>query len=165
MQTIHKYPIEITDIQEIQMPQGAEIIHAGLDPQGNPCVWARVEAENFAAPVRIVVAGTGLPLSREAGGHLMSFKDGAFIWHVFLAIPMEQHLSDRLRDYERANADLRDQLRTALDALHLMANQYIAIGDLPDGRPKYDHMHMCAGEDCLDVMEFHGRVKSDQSDY
>ena len=57
------------------------------------------------------------------------------------------------------------ELSAALDALHLMANQYIAIGDLPDGRPKYDHMHMCAGEDALDVLEFHGWVKADQSDF
>ncbi len=30
---------------------------------------------------------------------------------------MEQHLSDRLRDYERANAELRRQLQTAQDAV------------------------------------------------
>ena len=60
---------------------------------------------------------------------------------------------------------LESELSAALDALHLMANQYIAIGDLPDGRPKCDHMHMCAGEDALDVLEFHGRVGADQSHY
>ena len=84
MKTIYKYPIEITDKQEIQMPFGAEVIHAGLDPQGMPCLWATVESANSPEPVLVGVVGTGNPMPLHAERHVGSFVQGPFMWHVFL---------------------------------------------------------------------------------
>lgn len=84
MKTIYKYPIQITDEQEISMPQGAEVIHAGLDPQGTPCVWAMVDTQNKPEPVSILVYGTGNPMTYTPDRHVSSFTQGPFVWHVFL---------------------------------------------------------------------------------
>jgi hypothetical protein len=85
MKTIYKYPIKITDEQEIIMPQGAEVIHAGLDPQGTPCVWAQVDTKAEPEPVSILVYGTGHQMQFEPLKHVGSFiHEGCFVWHVFL---------------------------------------------------------------------------------
>jgi len=84
MKTIYKYPIAITEEQEITMPQGAEVIHAGVDPQGNPCVWAMVDTRNEPEPMSILVYGTGAPMAYTPERHVGSFNDGPFVWHVFL---------------------------------------------------------------------------------
>ena len=85
MRTIYKYPIEITDEQTITMPECAEIIHVGLDPQGTPCIWAEVITERSLRPYDVIVAGTGHPLPAGArNNHVGSFVQGSFVWHVFV---------------------------------------------------------------------------------
>lgn len=84
MKTIYKYPIQITDEQEITMPIGAEVIHAGLDPQGMPCLWAKVESDNPTEDVSVLVVGTGNPIMFHTERHVGSFVQGPFVWHVFL---------------------------------------------------------------------------------
>ena len=84
MKTIYKYPIKITDEQEITMPQGAKVIHAGRDPEGTPCVWAQVDTEAKPEPVSILVYGTGNPMKYEPLAHVGSFNQGPFVWHVYL---------------------------------------------------------------------------------
>ena len=84
MNTIWKYPLEITDYQEIEMPQGARLLHVGLDPAGVPCVWAEVVTDS--RPKKIVplyVVGTGNPVPFGASEHVGSFNDGPFVWHVY----------------------------------------------------------------------------------
>jgi hypothetical protein len=84
MKTIYKYPIRITDNQEIQMPINAKAIHAGLDPLGTPCVWATVRADNKMDTVTVYVVGTGNPIPFMARRHVGSFNQGPFVWHVFI---------------------------------------------------------------------------------
>ena len=84
MKRIFKYPIQIISEQEIEMPQGAEVIHAGLDPQGLMCIWAIVDPRNEAEPVSILVYGTGESMPFDPAKHISSFQDGQFMWHVFL---------------------------------------------------------------------------------
>lgn len=84
MKTIYKYPIEIIDSQVIEMPINAEVIHAGLDPQGAPCVWATVRPDNKSEPVAVFVVGTGNPIPERARQHVGSFNQGPFVWHVFI---------------------------------------------------------------------------------
>lgn len=86
MNTIHKYPIEIADIQTVMMPDQCTIIHAGLDPQGVPCIWAIVNAACDKREFTIAVIGTGNPMpSLIRGVHLGSFSQDYFMWHVFLS--------------------------------------------------------------------------------
>jgi len=40
--TIWKFPLEITDRQDIKMPGEPKILSVGLDPKGVPCLWALV---------------------------------------------------------------------------------------------------------------------------
>ncbi len=83
MKTIWKFPIEIKDEQLIKAPFGAEVIHAGLDPLGVPCVWCEVESVNSPDPISIVLVGTGQELPPRTFTHRGSFVDGAFVWHVY----------------------------------------------------------------------------------
>lgn len=85
MTTIWKFPIRIEDRQTIEMPFGAEIIHAGLDPSGAPCVWANVQTANSPEPVGIFICGTGHPIPGGATTHVGSFQQASFMWHVFIA--------------------------------------------------------------------------------
>lgn len=83
---IWKYPLLGTEEQRIKMPMGARVIHAGLDAQGNPSVWAKVSAaEKNMFPIEVRVVGTG---DEYAMGndfrHVGSFVDSFFVWHVFV---------------------------------------------------------------------------------
>jgi hypothetical protein len=77
-----KYPIEITDRQEINMPNRAKLIHVGYDPLGVLCVWAVVDERNKRKPVVVSVVGTGRPMTVETGAHLGSIIDGELVWHI-----------------------------------------------------------------------------------
>ena len=84
MKTIHKYPLKYTGENEIHIPLGAEIIHAGTDPEGVLCVWAKVDLDQQELESRgIFVAGTGLGLPDDELRHLASCVCGSFVWHVF----------------------------------------------------------------------------------
>ncbi len=82
--TIYKYPLNITDEQTINLPEGAKILHAGLDPQGVPCLWAAVYPANPSIPTVIYIIGTGWEMPKAADGHIGSFIQGPFVWHVFI---------------------------------------------------------------------------------
>lgn len=84
MNAVYKYELDLTDVNEITMPMGAEIIHANIDPHGSPCVWAVVNPENKPQRKLIYIRGTGQPLPDNCI-HLSSFRQGPFIWHVFLS--------------------------------------------------------------------------------
>jgi hypothetical protein len=83
MKTIYKYPIKTTGCQEILMPSGAEPIHAGLDPSGQPCVWAKVDDDRKREIVNIYIVGTGNPMPDDNVAHVGSFVQNCFVWHVF----------------------------------------------------------------------------------
>lgn len=84
MKTIYKYPIKITELQEIEMPEHANVLHVGLDPQGTPCLWAMVDAIESKELVSVFVVGTWNPMPFETLRHVGSFVQGPFVWHVFL---------------------------------------------------------------------------------
>lgn len=89
MNTIYKYPIEIVSIQTLELPVGAVIVHAGLDPQGTPCLWAKVDNKAPVEPRHIIVAGTGHCLT-EYLLHVGSFVQNDYVWHVFIQhIPLK----------------------------------------------------------------------------
>lgn len=86
MQTIWKFPFAVTDEQTIDMPAEAEIIHVGLDPHGDPCLWAAIPRTDAGPEHRLIeVLGTGNPIPDRDGErvHLGSFTQGPFVWHIF----------------------------------------------------------------------------------
>ena len=82
MQAIYKYPIEITDEQLITLPEYSRPLHVGLDPQGVPCIWAKVDTITVKKmKLKVFVHGTGDPYVQ--GDYLGSFVQSVFVWHVF----------------------------------------------------------------------------------
>ena len=84
MKTIYKYEFDIDDRQELFLPRSAEIIHAGLDPNGTPCLWAIVNKhDQELKTVTLYIRGTGHPLPEVPLKHLATINQGPFMWHVF----------------------------------------------------------------------------------
>lgn len=86
---IFKYPIKIDDTQTINVHGGylAGFISAGLDPTGQPCIWAEVDSEARVSPVMVYVRGTG-QLLPEHGDFLNTFVQSEFVWHVYIGPEM-----------------------------------------------------------------------------
>lgn len=84
MRAIFKYPIQITDYQVIQIPEWSKILHVGLDPNGVPCVWARVITTNKLINQEIWIFGTGNPVDDEWKDHQGTFIQNNFVWHVYM---------------------------------------------------------------------------------
>jgi hypothetical protein len=82
MKTVWKFPIKIEDHQQVTMPVGAEIIHVGLDPMREPCMWACVNDEAPLVDRTIYVSGTGGPILGNPV-HRGSFVQNRFVWHVW----------------------------------------------------------------------------------
>lgn len=86
---IWKFPLMMVDDQSIAVPSGARPLYVGLDPVGDPCVWALVDP---AAPThgrRVRIVGTGHPIDGEFTGtaiqpYVGTFVQGPFVWHVFM---------------------------------------------------------------------------------
>ena len=82
--TIYKYPISITDRQEIMMPGQPEVLSVGLDPGGQPCVWARVRPGEPDFKVHLRVYGTGNPCDVPPEWPFIgTFLQHSLVWHVF----------------------------------------------------------------------------------
>lgn len=85
MTLVFKYPIYITEFQVISMPYGARIIHAGLDNENIPCVWAQVNPSGQKQDIKVWVVDTGVPLPDGIDKHVGTFLyDNRVIKHVFI---------------------------------------------------------------------------------
>ena len=87
--TIHKYPLRVTDTQEIPMPFGAEILCVQVQ-HGTPCLWAIVKPSklNPLQPKTIEVYGTGHDMPQDMGinrKYIGTFQmnSGSLVFHVF----------------------------------------------------------------------------------
>lgn len=84
MRTIWKFPIKIAPRQMVAMPCDARPIHAGLDPQGEPCIWAEVDTNDVQVSRLIILAATGGDLPSDDWKHLSTFNHGEFVWHAYI---------------------------------------------------------------------------------
>lgn len=82
---VWKFPLVIADVSVIEIPSDYRFIHVGLDPSGDPCVWAIVDTESPKKSKPLYIAGTGHKLKtfQHANSHIGSFVQGGFVWHVF----------------------------------------------------------------------------------
>jgi hypothetical protein len=81
MLTVWKFPLAITDQQQIEMPVGAEILH--VEPQEKTlCLWARVDPDAPLEGRAFVITGTGNPVP-EVVDHVGSAVVPPFVWHVW----------------------------------------------------------------------------------
>ena len=80
--TIWKYPLEICDEQQLQVPYPSRVLSVGVDAPG-ACLWVLVNTENEKAPMRIRIRGTGHPIeSAKDWTYLGHVIQAPFIWHV-----------------------------------------------------------------------------------
>lgn len=84
MITIWKYPLEVTDVQEIIVPGEYEFLTVQMQ-NGSPMLWARVDTEvDSKSRVRIEICGTGNPASsKELTKYIATFQMGPLVFHVF----------------------------------------------------------------------------------
>lgn len=86
MKTIWKFPLEVTDVQQIEMPKGAEPISVQVQG-GVLCIWAVVDTSRPSEKRTIRTIGTGQPMDEKVAQ--MKFlgayqlQDGALVFHVF----------------------------------------------------------------------------------
>lgn len=89
MKKIFKYPVNIVDRQEIEMPEGAEILTV-QNQGGVICLWAIVDPEKEKLTRTIRIIGTGHDIADGEAETLIYIgtvqtNGGAFVWHIFEA--------------------------------------------------------------------------------
>ena len=80
---VYKYPIELDDLQKIQMPIKSNILTVKIQ-DGKLCLWAEVTPEFEIEPVLIKVVGTGhRDFIEEWDQYIGTVQDDRFVWHVY----------------------------------------------------------------------------------
>ena len=62
MITIYKYPLKLTEEQEVEMYDYAEVLSAHKQYQ-NICIWAKVNTDNWKSKRKFYIRGTGHELN------------------------------------------------------------------------------------------------------
>jgi len=83
---IYKYPFEITDEFELELPKGAHILN--FDNQHEtPALWCEVDPDAETETRKFLLVGTGHPIKypKEKRIHLgtVQFQNGHFVGHLF----------------------------------------------------------------------------------
>lgn len=81
---VYKYPIKISDIVELELTAGAEILH--VEAQNDKlCLWALVDPEKPILNRRIRIAGTGHTIKENIIRYINTFTlyEKALWFHVF----------------------------------------------------------------------------------
>ena len=84
MKTIWKFPLEIKDVQEINLPATAGIMTVQM--QGDqPCLWAHLNQQHAFQKRRIFIVGTGHSIPETNVRYIGTFQiaGGSLIFHVF----------------------------------------------------------------------------------
>jgi hypothetical protein len=85
MKTVWKFPLEVTDYQEIKMPVGAKILCIQAQSE-KPCLWALVDPYANTYSVTIVMCATGHEIhGRHNLDYLGTFQlyAGSLVFHAF----------------------------------------------------------------------------------
>ena len=83
MQRIYKYPLQVTDVQMVQMPIGAVILTA-QNQNEVVTLWAMVEDKELIEFRAIHIFGTGHPIPEKYNGkYIATVQAEGFVWHIF----------------------------------------------------------------------------------
>lgn len=83
MSEVWKFTLEITDEQEVVMPEGAELLHVA-DQYGKLALWARVIPTGQRDVARsFLIRGTGHPIWTQPYVGTVVTAGGSLVWHVF----------------------------------------------------------------------------------
>ena len=83
--SIWKFPLETTDIQQIEMPADAEILTIQTQDE-IPCIWALVSTDAPKRKVAFEIFGTGHPVPENAKRKYVGtyqLRKGALVFHCF----------------------------------------------------------------------------------
>lgn len=83
---IHKYPLHVTDLQDIKMPPGAQMLSVQVQ-RNTVCLWALVnDTKPASVNYTIAIYGTGNPMPDEPGSYIGTFQlnYGGLVFHAFM---------------------------------------------------------------------------------
>lgn len=84
--TIYKYPLEVTDTQQIPIPDTAEILSCQIQ-DGKPCLWVLLDISHAITDTRTIkIYGTGNPYDTSLSQRFIDtfqLYSGSLIFHVF----------------------------------------------------------------------------------
>lgn len=81
--TVHKYPLDVVDLQTVDMPAGATILTVQVQ-HDTIALWARVDTARFVEQRVIFLVGTGNPLLEHAGRYIATVQlHGSLAFHAF----------------------------------------------------------------------------------
>ena len=83
MKTVYKYPFPIQEVFSVLIPIQSKILKIDLDPTGAPCIWAEVDTDVPVASYDFAIVGTGREIPEVNYGHVWSFIQGPFVWHIY----------------------------------------------------------------------------------
>lgn len=83
MEKIYKYPLEVTDLQLIEIPIGTRVL--SVQTQNDiPTIWAMHSQEEDKVNVEVRMVGTGQEFDLEDWRFIDTVQVGMFVWHVFM---------------------------------------------------------------------------------
>lgn len=87
MKTIYKYNLEVTDVQQVQLPKEAKILCVQTQ-HGEPHLWAEVDTDKTPEARTIEIFGTGHPISQEMGQNrryisTFQLQGGLLVFHAY----------------------------------------------------------------------------------
>jgi hypothetical protein len=82
MITIHKFPLQLREEQEITLRHGAQILDFQIQ-RGSLCCWALINTEKPEAKRTIIIVGTGHAVPKYSMRFISTVQDGAYVWHIF----------------------------------------------------------------------------------
>lgn len=85
MLKIFKYPLKLTDIQAIEIPEKASILSVDIQ-NGGICLWALVDPNSKLVNYKFAIIGTGNPIDDSYNLQMFigTVQQPPFVWHVFL---------------------------------------------------------------------------------
>lgn len=94
MRTIHKYELDITDEQVIDLPMYSEMLTI-QEQHGKLVLWCAVDTEDEMLPRKFFVVGTGHPMPEPEDPwcalvycSTVQTRGGKLVWHVFTEMEM-----------------------------------------------------------------------------
>lgn len=81
-QRIWKYPLKITDLQDIEIPGLVRFLSV-KNQLGVLCLWALVDLDAEFKTTTIEIIGTGNPIPSGTRHFIETVIISDFVWHVF----------------------------------------------------------------------------------
>ncbi len=132
MKTIHKYPLEIVDAQEIETHYGYLPLFVGLQ-QGCLFLWAEVDTDKPKSKEWVYVVGTGNPMPEAYVSHIGTVFIGTVAWHV--------HVNNNFDRTELCAPSVDDSIIDDLYLNEVIKNQSEAVRLIAEKRLRQINVH------------------------